>query len=115
MRVLAAQNNVADARMEYLIRDRQNWLRFLGINLGAATPDANTIRLFRKKLTEGRALDMVFADFDRQLKERGYLAMSGQIIDATLVAASDRRNPSLVDMLIFLIVLLPALIAREHF
>jgi IS5 family transposase len=77
--VLAAQNNVADARMEYLIRDRLSWLRFLGFDLGAPTPDANTIRLFREKLTEAGALDAVFADFDRQLKERGYLAMGGEI------------------------------------
>ncbi|MCB2051455.1 MAG: transposase, partial [Novosphingobium sp.] len=27
--VLAAQHNVSDARMEYLIRDRLSWLRFL--------------------------------------------------------------------------------------
>ncbi|KAA9005118.1 IS5 family transposase [Sphingobium limneticum] len=90
--VLAAQNNVADARMEYLIRDRLSWLRFLGFDLGAATPDANTIRLFREKLTEAGALDAVFTDFDRQLKERGYLAMGGQIVDATLVAAPKQRN-----------------------
>ena len=90
--VLAAQNNVADARMEYLIRDRLSWLRFLGFDLGAPTPDANTIRLFREKLTEAGALDAVFTDFDRQLKERGYLAMGGQIVDATLVAAPKQRN-----------------------
>lgn len=51
--ILAAQNNVSDARMEYLIRDRLSWF-FLGFDLGAATPDANTIRLFREKLTEAR-------------------------------------------------------------
>lgn len=90
--VLAAQNNVADARMEYLIRDRLSWLRFLGFDLGAATPDANTIRLFREKLSEAGALDAVFTAFDRQLKERGYLAMGGQIVDATLVAAPKQRN-----------------------
>ena len=90
--VLAAQNNVSDARMEYLIRDRLSWLRFLGFDLGAATPDANTIRLFREKLTDAGALDAVFTEFDRQLKERGYLAMGGQIVDATLVAAPKQRN-----------------------
>lgn len=90
--VLAAQNNVSDARMEYLIRDRLSWLRFLGFDLGSATPDANTIRLFREKLTETGALDTLFADFDRQLRERGYLAMGGQIVDATLVAAPKQRN-----------------------
>ncbi len=90
--VLAAQNNVSGARMEYLIRDRLSWLRFLGFDLGAATPDANTIRLFREKLTEAGALEALFVDFDRQLKERGYLAMGGQIVDATLVAAPKQRN-----------------------
>lgn len=90
--ILAAQNNVSDVRMEYLIRDRLSWMRFLGFDLGAPTPDANTIRLFREKLTEAGALDVVFADFDRQLRERGYLAMGGQIVDATLVAAPKQRN-----------------------
>lgn len=90
--ILAAQNNVSDARMEYLIRDRLSWLRFLGFDLGAPTPDANTIRLFHEKLTEAGALDTLFADFDRQLKERGYLAMGRQIGDATLVAAPKQRN-----------------------
>jgi IS5 family transposase len=63
-----------------------------GRNLGASTPDANTIRLFRKKLTQAGALEVVFADFERQLKERGNLAMGGQIVDATLVAAHKQRN-----------------------
>ena len=90
--ILAAQNNVSDARMEYLIRDRLSWLRFLGFDLGAATPDTNTIRLFREKLTEAGALDRLFTDFDRQLKEQGYLPMGGQIVDATLVAAPKQRN-----------------------
>src|SRR6195952_789391 len=90
--ILAAQNNVSDARMEYLIRDRLSWLRFLGFDLGVATPDANTIRLFREKLTDAGALDTLFANFDRQLKERGYLAVGGQIVDATLVAAPKQRN-----------------------
>jgi transposase len=90
--IVAAQNNVSDARMEYLIRDRLSWLRFLGFDFGAPTPDANTIRLFREKLTEAGALDVLFADFDRQLKERGYFAKGGQIVDATLVAAPKQRN-----------------------
>lgn len=51
--ILAAQNNVSDARMEYLIRDRLSWLRFLGFDLGAATPDANTIRLFPGEADRG--------------------------------------------------------------
>lgn len=90
--VLAAQHNVSDARMEYLIRDRLSWLRFLGFDLGDATPDANTIRMFRERLSAADAIEALFAEFDRQLKERGYLPMGGQIIDATLVAAPKQRN-----------------------
>lgn len=90
--ILAAQNNVSDARMEFLIRDRLSWLRFLGFDLGAPTPDENTIRLFREKLTRAGAMDVLFAAFDRQLRDRGYLPMGGQIVDATLVAAPKQRN-----------------------
>ena len=63
--VLVAPYNVSAARMEYLIRDR---------------------------LTAVGALDTVFADFDRRLKERGYLPMGGRIVDALLVAAPKRGN-----------------------
>lgn len=90
--ILAAQNTLSDARMEFLIRDRLSWLRFLGFDLGAATPDENTIRLFREKLTRADAIDTLFAAFDRSLRERGYLPMGGQIVDATLVAAPKQRN-----------------------
>ena len=90
--ILAAQNNVADARMEYLIRDRLSWLRFLGFDLGAPTPDANTIRLFRERLTEAQAMTTLFDAFDQQLRKGGYIAMGGQIVDATLVAAPKQCN-----------------------
>ncbi len=90
--ILAAQNNVADARMEYLIRDRLSWLRFLGFDLGAPTPDANTIRLFREQLTVAGAMQVLFDAFDNRLRSNGYLAMGGQIVDATLVAAPKQRN-----------------------
>jgi IS5 family transposase len=90
--ILAAQNNVSDARMEYLIRDRLSWLRFLGFDLGAPTPDANTIRLFRERLTDAKAITVLFDAFDNRLRTNGYLAMGGQIVDATLVAAPKQRN-----------------------
>ncbi|HEY9581262.1 MAG TPA: transposase [Rhizorhapis sp.] len=39
--ILAAQNNVSDAQMEYLIRNRLSWLRFLGFDLGCASRDGH--------------------------------------------------------------------------
>lgn len=47
--ILQAQHNLSDAKMEFMIRDRLSWLRFLGFDLGAPTPDENTIRLFRNR------------------------------------------------------------------
>ena len=37
--ILQAQHNLSDARMEFTIGDRLSWMRFLGFDLGASTPD----------------------------------------------------------------------------
>jgi IS5 family transposase len=90
--ILAAQHNVSDGRMEFLIRDRLSWLRFLGFDLGQPTPDENTIRSYRERLMKADAIGGLFDEFDRQLRDAGYLAMGGQIVDATLVSAPKQRN-----------------------
>lgn len=90
--ILQAQHNLSDARMEFMIRDRLSWMRFLGFDLGAPTPDENTIRLFRNKLTETGTLQRVMKAFDWQLHKKGYIPMSGQIVDASLVPAPKQRN-----------------------
>lgn len=90
--ILQAQHNLSDKRMEFMIRDRLSWMRFLGFNLGGPTPDENTIRLFRNKLTETGTLKRVMKAFDWQLHKKGYIPMSGQIVDASLVPAPKQRN-----------------------
>ena len=50
--ILQAQHNLSDARMEFTIGDRLSWMRFLGFDLGASTPDEKTIRYFRNRMTE---------------------------------------------------------------
>ena len=60
-------------------------------------PDANTIWTFREALTRAQlagkpAIKALFARFDASLRAAGYIAMSGQIVDATLVAAPRQRN-----------------------
>ena len=63
--ILAARHTVSDERMEF--RDRLSWLRFLGFDLGAPTPDRNTIWTFRERLIRNGAVDALFAAFDREL------------------------------------------------
>ena len=41
--ILQAQHNLSDARMEFMVRDRLSWMRFLGFDLGGPTSDAQWI------------------------------------------------------------------------
>ena len=65
---------------------------FLGLGLEHPVPDAKTVWLFRKQLTRAGAIEGLFATFDAVLKAQGYLALSGQIVDASIVAAPRQRN-----------------------
>ncbi|WP_217988826.1 hypothetical protein [Sphingobium sp. D43FB] len=67
-------------------------MRVLGLALGDRTPDENTIRHFRNRMTETGTLKRVMKAFDWQLHKKGYIPMSGQIIDASLVPAPKLRN-----------------------
>jgi hypothetical protein len=78
--------------LRYLIKDRLSFMRFLGISLADAVPDANTIWTFREGLKRAGAVDVLFRRFDELLRASGFLAMSGQIVDATIVAAPKQRN-----------------------
>ena len=90
--ILQTQNNLSDERTEFYLRDRLTWIRFLGLGLGDPVPDANTIWTFREQLTKAGAIERLFALFDRQLRDAGYLAMAGQLVDASIVAAPKQRN-----------------------
>jgi len=95
--VLQASHNLSDERTEYLIRDRLSFMRFLGLDLADSVPDANTIWGFREALTRARiagrpAIEVLFERFDGALSAAGFLAMSGQIVDASIVAAPKQRN-----------------------
>ena len=72
-------------------------MRFLGLGLADTVPDANTIWGFREALRRARiagqpAVAVLFERFDAALATAGFLAVSGQIIDASIVAAPKQRN-----------------------
>jgi IS5 family transposase len=90
--ILQAMHALSDERCEYLIKDRLSFMRFLGLGLADAVPDANTIWTFREALKKADAVDGLFAHLDETLRASGFLAMSGQIVDATIVAAPKQRN-----------------------
>ena len=95
--ILQAAHGLSDERAEYLIKDRLSFMRFLGLGLADAVPDANTIWTFREALTraqiDGRpAIEALFKAYEAALTRAGFLAMGGQIIDASIVAAPKQRN-----------------------
>jgi IS5 family transposase len=90
--IIQATNNLSDERAEFLINDRLSFMRFLGLDLEDRVPDARTIWLFREKLSTAGAIERLFERFDAMLRQAGYIAMSGQIVDASLIAAPRQRN-----------------------
>jgi len=90
--ILQSLYNLSDDAMEYQIRDRISFMRFLGLSLGDRVPDAKTIWLFREQLREGELVEPLFALFDRYLNDHGFVAQKGQIIDASIVAAPRQGN-----------------------
>lgn len=95
--ILQAAHSLSDERAEYLIKDRLSFMRFLGLGLADAVPDANTIWTFREALTRARidgrpAIEVLFRAYEAALTKAGFLAMGGQIIDASIVAAPKQRN-----------------------
>jgi IS5 family transposase len=90
--VLQSLYSLSDEATEFQIKDRLSFQRFLGLGLDGAVPDATTVWLFRERLVTARAIGKLFARFDAALKDRGYLAMGGQIIDASVVPAPRQRN-----------------------
>ena len=67
-------------------------MRFLGLELEDTVPDAKTLWLYREALGKAGAVEELFDLFDGLLKDKGYLAMGGQIIDATIVSAPKQHN-----------------------
>lgn len=84
--------NLSDEELEFQIRDRFTFMRFLGLSQEAATPDRNTFWDFRERLTRADVIKTLFTDFERYLQDKGYAARKGQIVDASFVEAPRQRN-----------------------
>jgi len=90
--ILQQLYNVSDEELEYQTHDRASFRRFLGLSPEAEVPDAKTIWLFRKHLSEAGVIDELFERFEQYLQTAGYAAKGGQIIDATLIPVPVQRN-----------------------
>ena len=90
--LVQALYGMADEQTEFQIRDRLSFMRFLRLDLHGRVPDARTIWLFGELLARAKAIDALFARFEAHLRASGYLAMGGQMIEASIVEAPRQRN-----------------------
>ena len=90
--ILQSLYNLADDTMEYMIRDRLSFMRFLGLSLTEKIPDAKTVWKFREQLTEAKLIRPLFDKFEEYLKGKGFEAARGQIIDATIIETPVQHN-----------------------
>jgi len=93
-RVLALQQlyNLSDDQIEYQTRDRLSFMRFLDLGIEDPVPDAKTVWLYREKLAQAGMMRSLFDRFDAYLRDNGYLAMGGQMVDASIVPVPKQRN-----------------------
>ena len=92
MLVLQRMHNLSEDRLEYQVRDRLSFMRFLGLDLAGVVPDAKTMWAFREELKENQLIERLFARFAECLRELDVELKSGQIIDATFVTVPKQRN-----------------------
>lgn len=88
--VIQAANPLCDERTEFLINDRLSLMRFLEpIRPGSRRSHDLAVP---GEADQGRGDQALFDRFDAALREAGYVAMGGQIVDASLIAAPKQRN-----------------------
>lgn len=90
--ILQQLYGLSDDAVEYQIRDRLSFMRFLGLQMEDRVPDAKTVWLFRERLKALGLVEVLFGRFNEQLARRGYVAKAGQMVDATFLEAPRQRN-----------------------
>ena len=103
--VLSALYNLSDDQIEYQVRDRLSFMRFLGLGLEGRVPpsrglqanhcraaDAKTVWLYRDALAQAGQVEELFRQFDGYLARQGYIARGGQILDASIVPVPRNHN-----------------------
>lgn len=90
--VLQHLYGLSDEQVEFQVRDRYSFARFVGLSPDDRVPDARTVWLFRERLQAIGGAEGLFEGLMRQIEQAGYRARRGQIVDAALVSAPRQRN-----------------------
>src|SRR6202158_1428680 len=91
MLILQSLYNLSDEQVEYQVRDRLSFTRFLTSGIEDGIPDGTTLWLFRETLAKAGLIEKLFERFGQHLEAKGYIARGGQMVDATIVAVPKQR------------------------
>ena len=72
--ILHSLYNLSDEQMEFQIRDRLSFMRFLGLNFEDRVPDQKTIWHYRELFTETGTVKTLFNKFNAMLDKMGLMA-----------------------------------------
>lgn len=67
-------------------------MQFLAIGREDSIPDRTTVWLFKQKLIKYHLREELFKRLGQYLREQGYQAKGGQILDATMIPVPKQRN-----------------------
>jgi len=70
--ILQRLYGLSDERLEYQVRDRLSFMRFLGLGLDGKIPDARTVWAFREALKRYQLADVLFERLNWTLADVGW-------------------------------------------
>jgi IS5 family transposase len=82
-----------DDQVEYQVRDRLSFTRFLRLGIEDSVPDGTTLWLFRETLGKAGLIEKLFERFGQHLEAKGYIARGGQMVDAMIVPVPSKGSP----------------------
>jgi IS5 family transposase len=71
MLVLQSLYNLSDEQVEYQVRDRLSFTRFLGLGIEDGIPDGTTLWLFRETLVKAGLIEKLFERFGQRHDRAG--------------------------------------------
>lgn len=90
--ILQRYYGLGDTQVEYQIIDRLSFKKFLGLESGDKVPDEKTVWLFREKLTNSGAIELLFGQFTEFLEKENLIFNEGKLVDASFTVAPRQRN-----------------------
>jgi IS5 family transposase len=89
--MLISWYNLSYSQAQYQVNNRLDFMRFLGVEVGARLPDENTIWDFKEALKNTGLDRKLFELFNANLEKHGVKVSTGIMVDASFVEVPRRR------------------------